>query len=188
MKYDKSKDINTIITVVNTNTDYDYYTNTKKTDTTKGKLMLVNKYYYLDDTYQVTDLVKVENLYANLDGNMMNQEAYYALKSLINDADSEGYNIRINYSYRDYETQEGIYNNYKETKGQEYADNISARAGFSEHQTGLAVDVGVQSKYSKGSFKNSEEYKWMKENAYKYGYILRYPEGKENITGYGSEV
>ena len=78
---------------------------------------------------------------------------------------------------------------YKERKGLEYADNISARAGFSEHQTGYAVDVGVQAKMSTGkAFKNTGEYKWMLENSYKYGYILRYPENKSDITGYGFEA
>lgn len=188
MSYTKSNNPSDIVKIVNSNTDYDYYTNTIKTDTSKGNLMLVNKYYYLSDDYEANDLVKVENEYANLDGNRLNKEAYERLKSLIDDALEEGYHIRINYSYRDYETQEGIYNDYKEKKGKEYADNISTRPGFSEHQTGLAVDVGVQSKYSKGTFKNSDEYTWMKENSYKYGYILRYPEGKESITGSGAEA
>ena len=189
MKYDKTKDINKIVTIVNTNTDFDYYTNTTKVDASKDNLMLVNKYYYLDDTYECKDLVKVENAYANLDGNKMNKEAYEALKKLIDDAGKEDYNIRINYSYRDYEKQESIYEGYKKSKGEEYADSISARPGFSEHQTGYAVDVGVWSKYSQGvAFKKTKEYTWMKENAYKYGFILRYPEGKEDITGYGAEA
>ena len=187
MKYDKSKNVNDIIATVNTNTDFEHYDNTSKADITKGKLMLVNKYNYLDDSYECSDLVKVSNEYANLNGNMLNSEAYSAIKELIDDALKEDYHIRINYSYRSYETQEDIYNGYKNSKGEEYADGISIRPGFSEHQTGYAVDVGVQSKYSKGAFKSSNEYKWMKENAYKYGFILRYPEGKENLTGCNSE-
>lgn len=189
MKYDKSTNSKDIVAAVNSNIDFDYYTNTNNTDVSKGKLMLVNKYYSLNNDYECNDLVKVENMYANLNDNKLNREAYEALKELIVAADKEGYNIRINYSYRDYETQEGIYNGYKESKGEEYADNISARPGFSEHQTGYAVDVGVQAKESTGkAFKNTGEYKWMLENSYKYGYILRYPENKTNITGYGFEA
>ena len=187
MNYTNESKASLIVRDVNSNRDFDYYTNTISTDTTKDKLMLVNKYYYLDSNYKVDDLVKVDNMYANLNSNSLNKEAYEAIKKLIIDADKLGYNIRINYSYRDYETQEGIYNGYKESKGVEYADSYAARAGFSEHQTGYSVDVGVQSKYSNGSFKSSKEYTWMKDNSYKYGYILRYPEGKENITGYSFE-
>ena len=188
MKYDKSTDANIIVRDVNSNIDFDFYTNVTTTDTSKGKLMLVNKYYSLDDSYSVEDLVKVDNLYANLDGNMLNNEAYGALINMINAADNEGYNIRLNYSYRDYATQESVYNDYKKNRGQEYADAYAARPGHSEHQTGYAIDIGVQSRYATGSFKNSKEYTWMKDNSYKYGYILRYPEGMDNITGYSFEA
>ena len=177
-----------IIRDVNSNVDNAYYTNTKKTNVSKGRLMLVNKYYYLESDYVPENLVKVDNIYANLNGNMLNSEAYEALKELIIAADKEGYNIRINYSYRDYETQEAIYNDYKNKKDEAYADSISARAGFSEHQTGYAVDLGVQSKYSNGKFEKSKEYEWMLENSYKYGYILRYPKDKVDVTGYNFEA
>ena len=188
MKYDKQKEAKYIIRDVNSNIDYPYYTNTINTDTSKGKLMLINKYYNVDSSYNCENLVKVDNMYANLNGNKLNKEAYDALVRMINAADNQGYNIRVNYSYRDYETQENIYNNYVNSKGLEYADNYAARAGHSEHETGYAVDVGVQSKYASGTFKNSKEYTWMKNNSYKFGYILRYPEGKEDITGYSFEA
>ena len=67
------------------------------------------------------------------------------------------------------------------------ADKYTARPGYSEHQTGLAIDVKDGSgQYA--FFKNSDEYKWMKDNAHKYGFILRYPEGKEHITGFSFEA
>lgn len=188
MGYTKQSSIDLIIRDVNSNVDNEYYTNTKKTDVSKGSLMLVNKYYYLENDYTPKDLVKVDNIYANLNGNMLNSEAYEALKNLINAADNEGYNIRINYSYRDYDAQEAIYNGYKDKKDEAYADSISARPGFSEHQTGYAVDIGVQSKYSNGPFEKSKEYEWMLENSYKYGYILRYPKDKVDVTGYNFEA
>ena len=79
-----------------------------------------------------------------------------------------------------------LYDNYVATDGKEAADTYSARAGYSEHQTGLAVDI-----YNKvlpyTSFEETEEFTWMQENAYKYGFILRFPKDKTNITGYQYE-
>ena len=69
------------------------------------------------------------------------------------------------------------------TSGKTYADNYSARAGHSEHQTGLAVDINS----TKNSFENTNAFKWMQKHAHEYGYILRYPKGKKWITGYEYE-
>lgn len=84
--------------------------------------------------------------------------------------------------YRSYSTQSGLYNHYVKEDGKANADTYSARPGHSEHQTGLAIDIVT----SKGGFvyENYQEYKWLIKNSYKYGFILRYPKGKENITGY----
>ena len=182
-----SDDINTIITNVNSNLDYDFYTNIQATDTTKETLMIVNKYYYLEEDYYYGELVKMDGAYDNQNGNMLNKIAYEAFKMLVDAAEKDGYHIRNNSAYRSYSTQSGLYNSYKNSNGLAYADKWSARAGHSEHQTGLALDVGVQTKYSVGKFEYSGEFTWMKENSYKYGFILRYPKGKEYITGYNYE-
>ena len=188
MKYD-SDDANTIITYVNSNRDRDFYEDPKQTDTTKGELMIVNKYYYLDKDYVYGDLVKIDNKYTNTVGSELSVVAYDALKQLIDDAEKEDLHIRANYAHRSYEYQEGVYNDYKKKNGEKYADSISARAGYSEHQTGLTVDVGVAYNYNKGKkFADTKEYEWMKDNCYRYGFILRYPEGKEDITGYEAEA
>lgn len=186
MRYD-SDDINTIITNVNSNLDYDFYTNIQKSDTSKGNLIIVNKYYQLDNDYYYGELVTMDKAYDNKNGSKLNKEAYAAFQKLVDAGEKEGYHIRNNSAYRSYNTQSGLYNNYKNSNGLTWADKWSARPGHSEHQTGLALDVGVKNEYSLGKFESSPEFTWMKNNAHLYGFILRYPKGKEYITGYGYE-
>ena len=76
--------------------------------------------------------------------------------------------------------QKNLYNNYVKRDGAQNADRYSARPGYSEHQTGLAFDIN----YADSRFEGTDQAIWLAENAYKYGFILRYPEGKEHITGY----
>lgn len=186
MKYD-SDDINTIITNVNSNLDYDFYTNIQKSDTSKGNLIIVNKYYQLDNDYYYGELVTMDKAYDNKSGSKLNKEAYAAFQKLVDAGEKEGYHIRNNSAYRSYSTQSGLYNNYKNSNGLTWADKWSARPGHSEHQTGLALDVGVKNEYSLGKFESSPDFTWMKDHAHLYGFILRYPKGKEYITGYGYE-
>ena len=186
LAYD-SENIDEIIREVNANLDYEFYTNITKTDTSKEYLLLVNKYYSLEQDYYYGELVTMESAYDNKNGSKLNKDAYEAFKKLVDDAELEGYHIRNNSAYRSYNTQLGLYNSYKASNGLAWADKWSARAGHSEHQTGLALDVGVKNEYSLGKFESSKEFVWIKENAYKYGFILRYPLGKEYITGYGYE-
>lgn len=93
-------------------------------------------------------------------------------------------------SYRPYDYQLGLYSNYVAMYGQAQADSISARAGYSEHQTGLAVDFGSHNQTScdlNTCYQLSAEGAWLAENSWKYGFILRFPEGKEEVTGYQFE-
>lgn len=85
--------------------------------------------------------------------------------------------------YRTYSYQEGLFNKYVEENGEEEANKYSARAGYSEHQTGLAFDFN----WINDEFSRTKEYLWLVDNAHNYGFILRYPEGKEEITGYQYE-
>lgn len=189
MSYEDSDNIDTIVAMVNSNRDSEYYTNTQEADTSKDTLVLANKYNYLPNDYVYGELVKIPNEYTNTVGSELSSVALDALKKLIDDSNQLGLHIRANYSYRSYEYQEGVYNDYKKKKGEKYADSISARPGYSEHQTGLAVDVGVAYNHNKGDkFANTKEFEWMKDNCYKYGFILRYPDGKEDITGYSYEA
>lgn len=178
-----SKDI---VTNVNCNLDYDYYTHVEDADTSKGILILANKYYKLDSEYS-NNLVTMDNNYTRVAGAMLNKEAYEAFKKLSDDARNQGYTIVNQSAYRSYYSQQSIYNNYLKNNGQEWTDKWSARPGYSEHQTGLSLDVATNSTQTLDDFGDTNEYKWMIENSYKYGFILRYTEKNKLQTGYGDE-
>lgn len=115
-----------------------------------------------------------------------NATAGAAIRLLISDMKSLGFNISNSYSgYRSFTTQANLYQSYVDRYGQIQADTFSARAGYSEHQTGLAFDL----KNSSGSLIQSgtNEAIWVAENANRYGFIVRYLQGKESITGYKYE-
>lgn len=114
-------------------------------------------------------------------------EARAAFEQMAASAKKAGFEIVAFSSFRSYEYQTTLYNNYVERDGKEQADRYSARPGYSEHQTGLAFDVGEVGKedlWLTSEFGETAAGKWLVENASKYGFVLRYPKGKENITGY----
>ncbi len=127
-------------------------------------ILIANKTYGLPSTYDPgTD-----------------NDAYNALYEMEEDAAKEGIILFLNSGYRDYDTQEAIYNNYVSMDGKAQADTYSARPGHSEHQTGLAFDLNSFEE----SFGETAEGIWLAKNCHKYGFIIRYPKGKEHITGY----
>ena len=147
--------------------------------------LLVNKNNEINKNYIPNDLEEINIKYANKN-KFLRKEAKEHFEKLAHDANLLGYKIIAVSAYRDYDYQDKLYNNYVSTYGLEYADMCSAKAGYSEHQTGLAIDVmGSNNDYNK--FSESKEFEWMKNNAHLYGFILRYPKGKENITGYKYE-
>ena len=168
-----------VVSLVNVNRDNKFYENTTATDLTNYNEMLVNKYHLLNKDFQANDIVNVSSTYGYAN-NSLNKEAYEAFKQLANDAKKEGHTIVILSSYRTYEYQEKLWNRDKD-------DDYVARPGSSEHITGLAIDVSDFNDKN-DSFKGTESYTWMINNCYKYGFILRYPENKENITGYSYEA
>lgn len=176
-----------VIALVNVHRDQDYYENMEVTDTSKGNTMLVNKYNALSKDYEVEDLKTISKTYSYGDNKKLNKEAYDAFISLAEDAKKEGYTILIVSSYRTYQDQEDVWKDYKASFGTKKADAYAARAGSSEHETGLAIDVADYNDKN-DKFEATESFKWMQTNAHKYGYILRYPKGKENITGYSYEA
>lgn len=176
-----------VIALVNVHRDQDYYENMEVTDTSKGNTMLVNKYNSLSKDYEVEDLKTISKTYSYGDNKKLNKEAYDAFISLADDAKKEGYTILIVSSYRTYQDQEDVWKDYKASFGTKKADAYAARAGSSEHETGLAIDVADYNDKN-DKFEATESFKWMQTNAHKYGYILRYPKGKENITGYSYEA
>lgn len=173
--------IEEVIVNVNSNLDYPFYTNIKATDLTKGYLILVNKYNYLKDNYIPKNLVQISSKYGV--SSKVEKTTYEQFIKMYNDAKQEGLNLYIRSPYRSYYTQASLYNNYVANDSKANADTYSARPGYSEHQTGLAIDITNPSS-SLGSFENTKESEWLKNNAYKYGFILRYPKGKEYLTGY----
>lgn len=176
-----------VIALVNVHRDQDYYENMEVTDTSIGNTMLVNKYNALSKDYEVEDLKTISKTYSYGDNKKLNKEAYDAFISLADNAKKEGYTILIVSSYRTYQDQEDVWKDYKASFGTKKADAYAARAGSSEHETGLAIDVADYNDKN-DKFEATESFKWMQTNAHKYGYILRYPKGKENITGYSYEA
>ena len=148
-------------------------------------LLLANKKHALPSDYEPSDLVK-PNVKSNKNGLSLRKEAALALEEMFNKALEEDITLVLGSSYRSYSYQNTLYNNYVAKDGVEKADKYSAKPGSSEHQTGLAVDISDASgaNYLKQSFKDTKEGIWLKDNAHLYGFILRYPEGKEEITGY----
>lgn len=141
--------------------------------------IIVNKYYKVPDGYSPPDLV-------NVDGQKMRKVAADAFVKMRNDASRENLRIRAVSGYRTVSYQRGLYNRYLSSDSQENVDRYSARPGYSEHHTGLAVDV-FGSVDGLRQFENTPEFPWVRDNCYKYGFIIRYFEETEDITGYESE-
>lgn len=176
-------DYSEVITRINSNLDYKFYTNDKEADTTKGMYTLVNKYNYLNENYEPKDIVSLDGKYTKYNGKL-NKDAYEAFKKMADDISKEEMMIKVTTGYRDYNFQATLYNNYVEADGKEEADTYSARPGYSEHQLGYSADLTNEDNVSFGEFENTDEFKWLSKNAHKYGFILRYPKDKEYITGY----
>lgn len=137
-------------------------------------IIIANKTYSLPSNYVPNNLVNINGYIKVVD------YVKTAFNELVSDSTSIGLNIYASSGYRSYSDQKYIYNNYVKYDGQTNADTYSARAGHSEHQTGLAIDVNSVD----SSFDGTDESNWLKDNCYKYGFIIRYPKSKENITGY----
>ena len=173
----KTDNIDDIISIVNVGADSEWYTNTEETNLDDGIKMLVNKFHYLKEDYSPDDIVPISNWYA-YEGHSTKKEVYDHYISMWNDANELGLVLLVNSSYRTFEEQQEQYDMSN--------DDYASRPGYSEHQTGLALDIvsdGVQG----NEFENTDEFKWLQENAHKYGFILRYPKDKEYITGYNYE-
>ena len=147
--------------------------------------ILVNKNNKLESTYIPEDLESI-NLNFSCKDKYLRHAAKIAFEKMASDALKDGMHIIAVSTYRSYDYQEKLYNEYVKTKGFYYAETCSARPGHSEHQTGLSVDVADLS-LDYDNFENTKEFIWMINNSYKYGFILRYPKGKFHITGFKYE-
>lgn len=143
--------------------------------------LIVNKTYSLPANYQPVD--PAEAIESEKCINCLEKEVMSAFQLMKSDASSIGLNLYLASGYRSYKYQNTLYNNYTAVSGIEGADTYSARPGHSEHQTGLCFDLNSV----EDSFATTDEGKWIDSNAYLYGFIIRYPKGKESITGYQYE-
>jgi len=175
-----------VITEVNIGLDNDYYQNTKPAPNKQTPKVLVNKYHYLKEDYIPENLTEVYEGYSK-PGMYLVDKAAEAYKKMAEDIRKEGMKIRVISSYRSYQYQKKLYERYERQDGKKKADKYSARPGFSEHQTGFVIDIDNEI-LSYEDFGKTKEFEWMKKNAHKYGFILRYPEKKEFITGYTYEA
>lgn len=160
-------------------------------DQTSGNLVLVNKENSLNPEHIPDDLTDI--IYYAKDraakGRFMRQEAAEAFHALSEEAALEGHEIVVTTAYRSYDFQSDLYYGYVSSKGEDWADQYSAKPGTSEHQTGLAADcsspsVGYQLTSSYGE---TQEGMWLRDHCNEFGFIIRYPQGKEEITGYNYE-
>ena len=146
--------------------------------------MLVNKHRHLSEEFAPDDLTKISEEYASEKDLECSHLALNAFVEMSKAASSEGYQLVINSAYRSYQDQQELEDLYLRTYGQNYVDKYIAKPGYSEHQTGLAFDIGSR---TTNVFANSKEYGWMKDNAYKYGFIMRYDERYEDLTQFRKE-
>ncbi|MCR4717755.1 MAG: M15 family metallopeptidase [Lachnospiraceae bacterium] len=161
-------------------------------ETEYPRVMLINKEHGLPKDYVPSNMVKANvkfGDFASEETRYMTKEAAIALENLFNAASSDGMMLVGVSAYRSYATQDAIYKNNVATKGEAYSSIYSAKAGKSEHQAGVAIDLST---FSLGgtlsaSFGESAEGKWLSEHCADYGYIVRYTRDKTDITGYAYE-
>ena len=177
------EDEETTVLIVNLGLDKEAYTDVVEVNKF-SKEMLVNKHYKIKEGLEPSGLVKINSDYTNEEEQYGTQEAVNALTRMFNAAKNEGLGLIVNSSYRTYEDQEELCEEYKKAYGDNYVAKYLALPGYSEHQTGLAFDVGST---SSNVFANSDEYTWMLDNSYKYGFILRYSKENQDMTEFRSE-
>lgn len=142
--------------------------------------LIVNKSYPLPSTYKPVSPYKEITKDYLYGGNYIEDYVMEAYLKMKESAKEEGIDLKITSGYRSYSVQVELYDNYAKRDGKEAADTYSARAGYSEHQSGLCFDLNGTNK----NFIKTKEGKWLNDNCYKYGFIIRFPNGKEEYTGY----
>lgn len=148
--------------------------------------VLVTKAWALPAGYTPPDLVLVPSSYRSGTRHVRSM-AWPDLKALMDAARAADRPLYVGSAYRSYDTQRTLYNSYVQQYGQTEADRFSARPGHSQHQLGTTVDFVTAGSSVGGSFNNTPQAKWLYDNAYKYGFALSYPEGKEHVSCYVHE-
>lgn len=152
-------------------------------------LLLVNGSHPLSEDYDYTkDLMTIPGEYHNGQLDQINKDIWPYLKAMIDDARKEGVNLSVWSPYRSYSIQQMLFNRQKqkqieagvpESEADAKAATIVARPGTSEHHTGLAVDINM----ADDAFENTPMYAWLTEHCQDYGFIMRYPKDKIDVTG-----
>ena len=176
-------DVKKVIGIVNSKADLGFYSESLDSNLGANNLVLVNKFYHLKDDYMPSDLVSLGGQYNRGANSRMRKEAADAFMKMVDAARLDNIILYNASAFRSYDYQVNLYNRYIKRDGKAAADKYSARPGYSEHQTGLCSDLNIID----DSFDGTDEANWLKDNAYKYGFILRFPKGKEDITGYKYE-
>lgn len=158
----------------------------------KGMLILVNKNHPLPKDYRPYDMCKPKVLFAsndNFEKTLLRKEAAHALEKLFDSALKEDIHLYGISFFRPYFRQASIYKDTVAIKGEDYAALHVAKPGFSEHQSGLSADISSKSVnlLLTTKFDQTDEGRWLFNNAHKFGFIIRYPKDKDVITGYSYE-
>lgn len=187
MEYKKKNKNDTythVVSIINTEADVEWLDNEKETDTSKGNLMLVNRLYGLSKDYEPEDIIDVP-VSISYSGVKISKSILENIEELIEAGKEAGYTFVLSDGYRSYEAQKKMFESYKNSYGYEEADKNVARPGHSEYQTGISFQIVPYNKVFDKP-RESTEYLWLKDNAYKYGFIFRYPEDKKDITLFDS--
>lgn len=165
--------------------DLDNYDDAEEETNPDSLLAYVNRHRYINKDYEPEDLVEMDDEYSNnfFGVNKLRKEAYEHFKEMVDAANKEGIEFLADTTYRSFDTQETIYNNYAYEHSKDETDKYAARPGYSEHELGTAIDVSNVWYIEEGD----DEYKWIEKNSWKYGYIIRYKKSKEDITKYAAE-
>ncbi len=172
------------LALVNVNADYGYYNNITEIENPADLLVFCNKNFQLPSDFVPQGLRQLTGYELK-----MAEAAATAYENMVKAVKEElGLQLIAVSAYRSFDYQKALFARYAKADGEKVAETYSARAGHSEHQTGLTIDLlhmwPRTGSLRRENFQNTEQYAWMLEHAHEYGYILRYPEGDESVTGY----
>lgn len=180
-----TEDIKRTVLKVQLDLDKDSYSDTVEETNPDSLTALISKHRYINEDYEPSDLVDMSDDYANNYYRQMQlrTEAYESFKKMVDAAREERLNFYAESGYRTFKFQKQLYNNYVNNNGYAKANLYAARAGFSEHQLGTAVDLANIYTIDE----TDAEYEWIMNNGYKYGWIFRYTEEWTDLTGFAKE-
>ena len=185
MVFNKGITYENTLRLVNARVDLEFYSQPVVIENPDDLLVLCSKNWRFSSDYEPSDLRNV-----GATGVQLRNNAAGALEQMMDAMYLDGLGLAVISGYRSYATQKYLYNSRINSYGSiAAADRDTARAGHSEHQTGLAVDIlqKVVRPLGNANFQNTEQYQWLKEHAHEYGYIERYPREYVSITGFSWE-